>query len=426
MRVVRLLPDLRVLLLGVWRSVPPLLSVAGITAAILFVYGMIGWLMFADATPGALGQHRPRDADAVRDADARELPELHVRGDGGPPLVVDLLRQLHPDRGVHRAERPDRDRAQLDGGGTRGRAAQVRAGPSIPSEPARPWISTPPRRSSNGSRCSARRSTSSRSSSPPAASPSRPAAPIPSSRPIVNVLVLQHIACEPPGVFEDVLLERGATIAARRARRGRAAAVESRRDRRDRRDGRADERQRRERASVARRREGTDRARPCAAGLPFWGSCLGVQLLASSLGAKVVRRARARRSASSPFIATAAAARRSRLRGSRLAAPDAAVASGHVRPAGGRDPARDVAGVPASGLPGRPTSRTASSSTSRSTRRWPTSGHGCPRTSPRPTRCSAPAASTGCSPTSAPRWRDAGGRPRPVPSLGRPLGLSRR
>ncbi len=51
MRVVRLLPDLRVLLFGVWRSVPPLLSVAGITAAILFVYGMVGWLMFADALP---------------------------------------------------------------------------------------------------------------------------------------------------------------------------------------------------------------------------------------------------------------------------------------------------------------------------------------------------------------------------------------
>ena len=55
MRVVRLLPDLRVLLLGVWRSVPPLLSVAGITAAILFVYGMIGWLMFADALPKEWG-----------------------------------------------------------------------------------------------------------------------------------------------------------------------------------------------------------------------------------------------------------------------------------------------------------------------------------------------------------------------------------
>ena len=28
----------------------------------------------------------------------------------------------------------------------------------------------------------------------------------------LNVLVLQHVACEPPGVFEDVLVERGATI----------------------------------------------------------------------------------------------------------------------------------------------------------------------------------------------------------------------
>ena len=28
----------------------------------------------------------------------------------------------------------------------------------------------------------------------------------------MRVLVLQHIACEPPGVFEDVLVERGASI----------------------------------------------------------------------------------------------------------------------------------------------------------------------------------------------------------------------
>ena len=28
----------------------------------------------------------------------------------------------------------------------------------------------------------------------------------------MDVLVLQHIACEPPGVYEDVLLERGASL----------------------------------------------------------------------------------------------------------------------------------------------------------------------------------------------------------------------
>jgi voltage-gated sodium channel len=55
LRVVRLLPDVRVLLLGVVRSIPPLASVAGLTAALLFVYGMVGWLMFADDIPGHWG-----------------------------------------------------------------------------------------------------------------------------------------------------------------------------------------------------------------------------------------------------------------------------------------------------------------------------------------------------------------------------------
>jgi voltage-gated sodium channel len=51
LRIVRLLPEVRVLLIGVVRSVPPLLSVAALTAALLFVYGMLGWLMFADDLP---------------------------------------------------------------------------------------------------------------------------------------------------------------------------------------------------------------------------------------------------------------------------------------------------------------------------------------------------------------------------------------
>jgi voltage-gated sodium channel len=47
-RVVRLLPDLRVLLLAVARSLPPLFSMTVLTTLILFVYGMVGWLMFGD------------------------------------------------------------------------------------------------------------------------------------------------------------------------------------------------------------------------------------------------------------------------------------------------------------------------------------------------------------------------------------------
>ena len=50
-RVVRLLPDVRVLITGVFRSLPPLLSMAALTTVILFVYGMVGWLLFADELP---------------------------------------------------------------------------------------------------------------------------------------------------------------------------------------------------------------------------------------------------------------------------------------------------------------------------------------------------------------------------------------
>jgi voltage-gated sodium channel len=54
-RIVRVLPDLRVLLRGVWRSVPPLASIAAVTAMILFVYGMVGWVLFADDLPEQWG-----------------------------------------------------------------------------------------------------------------------------------------------------------------------------------------------------------------------------------------------------------------------------------------------------------------------------------------------------------------------------------
>jgi voltage-gated sodium channel len=54
-RIVRLLPDLRVLLLGIWRSVPPLASIGAVTAMILFVYGMVGWIWFGDELPDEWG-----------------------------------------------------------------------------------------------------------------------------------------------------------------------------------------------------------------------------------------------------------------------------------------------------------------------------------------------------------------------------------
>jgi voltage-gated sodium channel len=58
-RIVSLLPDLRVLLLAVGRSIPPVLSIAVLAVLVIYVYGMIGWLLFGDELPddwGNIGQ----------------------------------------------------------------------------------------------------------------------------------------------------------------------------------------------------------------------------------------------------------------------------------------------------------------------------------------------------------------------------------
>jgi GMP synthase (glutamine-hydrolysing) len=101
----------------------------------------------------------------------------------------------------------------------------------------------------------------------------------------VDVLVLQHIACEPPGVYEDVLRERGATL-----HRVEVDAGEELPDWRE------------FSAIVAMggpmsanddadlpwlREEKAFIAEAVRASFPFWGVCLGVQLLAASLGARV-------------------------------------------------------------------------------------------------------------------------------------------
>ena len=54
-RIVRLFPDLRVLLAGVWRSIPPLFAIALATGMLLFVYGMVGWTLFHDELPDDWG-----------------------------------------------------------------------------------------------------------------------------------------------------------------------------------------------------------------------------------------------------------------------------------------------------------------------------------------------------------------------------------
>jgi GMP synthase-like glutamine amidotransferase len=101
----------------------------------------------------------------------------------------------------------------------------------------------------------------------------------------MRALVLQHIACEPPGVYEDVLLERGFVI-------DRVELDEGERlpDWRDfdlivAMGGPMSVNDEQEHPWLVNEKRLIREA--VSAGSGFWGACLGVQLLAASLGARV-------------------------------------------------------------------------------------------------------------------------------------------
>jgi voltage-gated sodium channel len=52
---VRLLPDLRILTVAVARSIPGVASLAALTVLLVYVYGMVGWVIFADHDPAEFG-----------------------------------------------------------------------------------------------------------------------------------------------------------------------------------------------------------------------------------------------------------------------------------------------------------------------------------------------------------------------------------
>jgi voltage-gated sodium channel len=58
-RVVSLFPDLRFLIRGMAASLPPIGSMAMLTSLLIYIYGMLGWILFADTNPahwGDIGQ----------------------------------------------------------------------------------------------------------------------------------------------------------------------------------------------------------------------------------------------------------------------------------------------------------------------------------------------------------------------------------
>lgn len=54
-RVVSVLPDLRVIISGLWRSVLPIASLLLLIIFVLYVFGILGWMMFGDVLPDQWG-----------------------------------------------------------------------------------------------------------------------------------------------------------------------------------------------------------------------------------------------------------------------------------------------------------------------------------------------------------------------------------
>ncbi len=54
-RLVSVLPDLRVLVRGMVRSLPPIASMGVLALLLIYVYGMVGWLLFGDELPSRWG-----------------------------------------------------------------------------------------------------------------------------------------------------------------------------------------------------------------------------------------------------------------------------------------------------------------------------------------------------------------------------------
>jgi GMP synthase (glutamine-hydrolysing) len=103
----------------------------------------------------------------------------------------------------------------------------------------------------------------------------------------MRILILQHISCEPPGIYEDILVEKGASLHRVEIDEGQQLpawrdfdAIIAMGGPMSVNDGDTLPWLTAEKAWV---REAV------LAGHPYWGVCLGVQLLAASLGARVYK-----------------------------------------------------------------------------------------------------------------------------------------
>jgi voltage-gated sodium channel len=129
-RLVTVLPDLRVLVRAMARSIPPITSLVVLTVLIMYVYGMVGWILFHEEDPASWGNIGDAMLSLFQILTLENWPEYLERGQEIAPaswiyfvsyiliasfLVINILIAIiiNSVEQVHQAEREE-ERAQRD------------------------------------------------------------------------------------------------------------------------------------------------------------------------------------------------------------------------------------------------------------------------------------------------------------------------
>jgi voltage-gated sodium channel len=148
-RLVTVLPDLRVLLQAMVRSIPPITSLVLLTVLIMYVYGMVGWILFHSDDPENWGNIGDAMLSLFQILTLENWPEFLERGQETAPaswiyfvsyiliasfLVINILIAIiiNSVEEVHQAEREEArlhaaEEVEAEGETAAERLAEIRA-----------------------------------------------------------------------------------------------------------------------------------------------------------------------------------------------------------------------------------------------------------------------------------------------------------
>ena len=120
-RLVSVMPDLRILLRAMARSLPPIRSLVLLTVLLMYIYGMVGWICSTSRIRSSGATSANRCSACSRSSRSRTGPSTSSAARRSTRRRGSSS-SLRPARLVPGDQRPAGDHHQLDGGGPRGRA----------------------------------------------------------------------------------------------------------------------------------------------------------------------------------------------------------------------------------------------------------------------------------------------------------------